>query len=76
MSEVPLYLAHQEARPLEPCRGTSLIRNTTPVGPYSTPLIAALCLETYGGPQGVGVSCERGTTELYADTCREHSRKK
>ena len=38
-------------------RGTSLTRNTPPVGLYSRPMP----LGTYGDPRGLGVSFERGT---------------
>ena len=38
-------------------RGTSLMGN---IPPPEDPTVA-LCLGTYSGPMGVGVSCERGT---------------
>ena len=37
-------------------RGTSLVKNTPPVGPYSSPMP-----RVYGDPAGAGVSYERGT---------------
>ena len=57
MDEVPLYTHkdHVQSRSRRDCRGTSLIRNNPPVGPYSSPM-----------PREVGVSYERGTPVLEA----------
>jgi hypothetical protein len=38
------------------CRGTSLVRNNPPIGPYIIPMTRDL-----GDPRGLGVSYERGT---------------
>ena len=57
MSEVPLYshivTTTDSAARLHPSRGTSLIRNTPLLAPFSS-------LGSYGGPMGVVVSYVRG----------------
>ena len=48
-----------DAEGVDAYRGTSLIRNTPPVGPS-----IALCIGTYGDPRGVGVSHARDAPTL------------
>ena len=52
-------------------RGTSLIRNSPPLGPYGSP-----ALGPYGFPRGVGVSFERGTPVSYRLRARRQQPKK